>query len=45
MGNVEYATDGPIGAVTINRPEVRNAVDRSTAEQPWRRTRTRPTMR
>ena len=45
MGNVEYATDGPIAVVTINRPEVRNAVDRSTSEQLWRRTRTRPTMR
>ena len=32
MGNVEYATDGPVAIVTINRPEVRNAVDRSTAE-------------
>ena len=32
MGSVEYATDGPIAIVTINRPEVRNAVDRSTAD-------------
>jgi enoyl-CoA hydratase len=28
---VEYKTDGPIATVTINRPEVRNAVDRETA--------------
>jgi enoyl-CoA hydratase len=33
MGNVEYASDGPIAVVTINRPAVRNAVDRDTAEE------------
>src|SRR5229473_3228281 len=29
---VEYRTDATIALVTINRPEVRNAVDRATAE-------------
>ncbi len=29
---VTYETDGPIAVVTINRPEVRNAVNRETAE-------------
>ena len=31
MSVVKYETDGPIATVTINRPEVRNAVDRETA--------------
>ncbi len=31
MGNVDFTTQGPIAIVTINRPEVRNAVDPSTA--------------
>lgn len=30
---VHYETDGPVCIVTIDRPEVRNAVDRATAEQ------------
>ena len=29
---VHYETDGPIAIVTIDRPEVRNAVDDETAE-------------
>lgn len=29
--SVSYTTDGPVAIVTINRPEVRNAVDRGTA--------------
>jgi len=29
---VRYEVDGPIAVVTIDRPEVRNAVDRATAE-------------
>ena len=29
---VTFATDGPVAIVTIDRPEVRNAVDRPTAE-------------
>ena len=29
---VHYETDGPIAVVTIDRPEVRNAVDRETSE-------------
>ena len=28
---VSYETEGPLAIVTINRPEVRNAVDRATA--------------
>jgi len=28
---VHYETDGPLAIVTIDRPEVRNAVDRETA--------------
>jgi len=32
MSTVRYETDGPVAVVTINRPEVRNAVDRPTAE-------------
>jgi len=30
-GNVHYETDGAIATITIDRPEVRNAVDRPTA--------------
>lgn len=30
---VRYETEGPIAIVTINRPEVRNAVDRTTAAE------------
>ena len=30
---VHYETDGPIAVVTIDRPEVRNAVDRPTADR------------
>ena len=32
MSSVRYETDGPVAIVTIDRPEVRNAVDRPTAE-------------
>jgi enoyl-CoA hydratase len=32
MSTVRYETDGPVAVVTIDRPEVRNAVDRPTAE-------------
>jgi enoyl-CoA hydratase len=31
MGAVRYETDGPVAVVTIDRPEVRNAVDEPTA--------------
>ncbi len=31
MSVVKYETDGPIATVTVDRPEVRNAVDRETA--------------
>jgi enoyl-CoA hydratase len=31
MATVQYQTDGPVAIVTINRPEVRNAVDGPTA--------------
>jgi enoyl-CoA hydratase len=31
MENLSYETDGPVAIVTINRPEVRNAVDGPTA--------------
>ena len=31
MSLVEFATEGEIAIVTINRPEARNAVDRPTA--------------
>ena len=31
MSNVKYATDGPIAIVTIDRPDVKNAVDGPTA--------------
>jgi len=31
MGNVRYETDGPVAVITIDRPEVRNAVDAPTA--------------
>jgi len=33
MANVRYEEDGPLAIVTIDRPEVRNAVDRDTAEE------------
>ncbi|MCA9509071.1 MAG: crotonase/enoyl-CoA hydratase family protein [Myxococcota bacterium] len=33
MANVRYEEDGPIAIVTIDRPEVRNAVDRDTAAE------------
>ena len=33
MKSVRYQTDGPVAIVTIDRPEVRNAVDRPTAEE------------
>ena len=33
MSNVKYATDGPIAIVTIDRPQVRNAVDQPTAAE------------
>jgi enoyl-CoA hydratase len=29
---VEFSNDGPVAIVTINRPELRNAVDKATAE-------------
>jgi enoyl-CoA hydratase len=32
MTNVQYECEGPVAIVTLNRPEVRNAVDRPTAE-------------
>jgi enoyl-CoA hydratase len=32
MGDVHYETDGPVAIITIDRPEVRNAIDRPTAE-------------
>ncbi len=32
MSGVRYETDGPLAVVTIDRPELRNAVDRATAE-------------
>ena len=31
MSGIRYETDGPVAIVTIDRPEVRNAVDRRTA--------------
>ena len=31
MSGIRYETDGPVATVTIDRPEVRNAVDRPTA--------------
>ncbi len=31
MGGVHYETDGPVAVITINRPDVRNAVDEPTA--------------
>ena len=30
---VHYEVEGPIAVVTIDRPEVRNAIDGSTAKQ------------
>ena len=32
MSTVRIDHDGPVTVVTIDRPEVRNAVDRATAE-------------
>jgi enoyl-CoA hydratase len=32
MNAVNFETEGPLAIVTINRPEVRNAIDRPTAE-------------
>jgi enoyl-CoA hydratase len=32
MGAIEMRTDGPVAVVTIDRPEVRNAVDPSTSD-------------
>jgi len=29
---VEFGSDGPVAIITINRPEVRNAIDRATAD-------------
>ena len=29
---INYDTDGPVAVVTIDRPEVANAIDRPTAE-------------
>ena len=31
MSGIRYETDGPVAIITIDRPEVRNAVDRPTA--------------
>jgi enoyl-CoA hydratase len=33
MSTIRYETDGPVAIVTIDRPEVRNAVDRPTASE------------
>ncbi len=33
MSNVRFQTDGPVAVVTIDRPEVRNAVDGATAAE------------
>ena len=33
MSTVRYETDGPVAIVTIDRPEVRNAVDGPTAAE------------
>ncbi len=33
MSRVSYECDGPIAVITLNRPEVRNAIDRATAEE------------
>jgi enoyl-CoA hydratase len=38
--SVEYVVDGRVAVVTINRPQVRNAIDRATADallESWRR--------
>lgn len=38
--SVEYVVDGRVAVVTINRPQVRNAIDRATADallEAWRR--------
>ena len=32
MSTVDVVTDGPVTTISINRPDVRNAVDRATAE-------------
>ena len=31
--SVQYETDGPVGIVTLDRPEVANAIDRPTADE------------
>src|SRR5438128_1085816 len=33
MANVRFEVEGPVAVVTIDRPEVRNAVDRKTADE------------
>jgi enoyl-CoA hydratase len=33
MSNVDFAVDGTVAIVTINRPDARNAVDRPTADE------------
>lgn len=33
MSNVRFEVDGPLAIVTLDRPQVRNAVDRATAEE------------
>ena len=33
MANIRFETDGPLALVTIDRPEVRNCVDRATAQE------------
>ncbi|MFB6264507.1 MAG: crotonase/enoyl-CoA hydratase family protein, partial [Bradymonadaceae bacterium] len=33
MANIEVERDGPVTTVVLNRPEVKNAVDRETAEE------------
>ena len=32
MSAVKFEIEGPLAIVTINRPDVRNAIDRPTAE-------------
>ena len=32
MPAIRYETDGPVAVITIDRPEVANAIDRPTAE-------------
>ena len=47
METVHFETDGPVAIVTIDRPEVRNAVDGPTAARAGRRVPAlrRPTTR